>query len=360
MRSAGACHGHDSSGYPASFIQLHVTSAAGRLTLAARPLLVFSVTKIPILAAGILCLSMQPEAQASDGFYVNPQSTAAQWVQHNPNTPAAARIRSAIADVPSAVWLTGTSQPASTLTERVNHYVSAAASTDKTPVLVAYNLPHRDCSGGASKGGAPAAPEYRAWIDHLITGIGDKPAVVILEPDALADMQCLNKDQRSERLELLNKAMSALKQRAPHTDVYLDAGNPGWKSPGAMADALNAAGVKQARGFALNIASFYTLAQVRSYGEAINARLLSEYTYTKAIAVDTSRNGNGANPGDWCNPPGRRIGIAPQVLSPQLVALWIKLPGNSDGASSPKTNCHGGPVAGTFSAELALHLIDGN
>jgi endoglucanase len=52
--------------------------------------------------------------------------------------------------------------------------------------------------------------------------------------------------------------------------------------------------------------------------------------------------------------------MTPQVLSPQLVALWIKLPGNSDGASSTKADCHGGPAAGTFSPELALRLIDGN
>lgn len=317
--------------------------------------------KIATLAAGIIYLSLQPAAaQASDGFYVNPQSTAAQWVQHNPGTPATARIRAAIANVPSALWLTGTSQATGMLTDRVSRYVSAAAGTDKTPTLVAYNLPDRDCSGGASKGGAPNATEYRAWINHLIDGIGDQPAVVILEPDALADMQCLDKNKRSRRLALFNYAVSGFKQRAPHTDVYLDAGNPGWKSPGVMADALNAAGVQQARGFTLNIANFYTLAQVRSYGDAINARLLSEYSYTKAIAVDTSRNGNGANPGDWCNPAGRKLGIAPQVLSPQLLALWIKLPGNSDGASSPKTDCHGGPAAGTFSAELALRLIDGN
>lgn len=318
-----------------------------------------SVLKIAPLAAGFICLSMLPAAQASDGFYVNPQSTAAQWVQQHPDTPATARIRSTIAEVPSALWLTGTSQAGGTLPDRVNRYVSAAAGADKTPILVAYNLPHRDCSGGASAGGAPNATAYRAWIDQLINGIGDKPAVVILEPDALADMQCLDKDRRSERLELFNYAVSGLKQRAHHADVYLDAGNPGWKSPDAMAEALNAAGVKQARGFALNIANFYTLAQVRSYGDAINARLLSEYTYTKAIAVDTSRNGNGATPGDWCNPTGRRIGMTPQVLSPQLVALWIKLPGNSDGASSTKTDCHGGPAAGTFSPELALRLIDG-
>ena len=72
---------------------------------------------------------------------------------------------------------------------------------------MAYNLPHRDCSGGASKGGAPAAAEYRGWIDQLIKGIGDQPALVILEPDALADLQCLDKDKRAERLGLINYAV---------------------------------------------------------------------------------------------------------------------------------------------------------
>lgn len=309
--------------------------------------------------AGLVVLAVLPAAHAGDAFYVNPESTAAQWVKHNPQAADAAIIRVAIAQVPSALWLTGSSQGSDQLEARVERYVSAAATARATPILVAYNLPHRDCSGGASAGGAADATAYRAWIDQLINGVGRKPAIIILEPDALPDMQCLSPSQRDERLALFNYTVSAFKQRAPQADVYLDAGNAHWKPAAQMADTLHAAGIKNARGFALNVSNFYTLDQSRDYADRINARLFANHAYTKAVVVDTSRNGNGAVPGDWCNPPARKLGMLPHAVTPNLLALWIKLPGNSDGASSPIADCHGGPAAGTFSAPLALRLIEG-
>jgi endoglucanase len=315
--------------------------------------------KMAIVTACVIFTLAQLDAYAGDAFYVNPGSSAAQWVKANPDDPRAAKIQSSIADVPAARWLTGTSQTTDKLTEIVSHYVAAADNVHKIPILVAYNLPGRDCSGGASAGGAANAADYRVWIDDFINGIGGRRAVVILEPDALADMECLSPAKRGERLDLFNYAVTGFKQRTPHADVYLDAGNAGWKPSGSMAGYLNAAGVKGARGFALNVSNFYTLDQSRAYGEAINATLSSEYGYTKSMVVDTSRNGNGARPGDWCNPPGRKIGARSQAVAENVLAVWVKIPGNSDGSSSSARNCHGGPAAGTFSPDLAVRLIDG-
>jgi len=262
--------------------------------------------------------------------------------------------------VPAALWLTGSSQASDNLAATVSRYVAAADAVHETPILVAYNLPGRDCSGGASAGGAANAADYRAWIDGFIDGIGGKRAVIILEPDALADSGCLSPAKRDERLGLFNYAVAGFKQRAPHADVYLDAGNAGWKPAGAMAGYLHAAGVKDARGFALNVSNFYTLEQSRTYGAAINGSLSAEHGYTKAVVIDSSRNGNGASPGDWCNPRGRKIGTHLRAVAEDVLAVWVKLPGNSDGASSSTRNCHGGPAAGTFSPDLAVRLIEGN
>lgn len=315
--------------------------------------------KMAISSACVIFTLMQPAAYASDTFYVNPDSSAAQWIKMHPDDPRTARIRTSIADVPTAMWLTGTSQTTDKLTESVSRYVSAADNVHKIPILVAYNLPGRDCSGRASAGGAANAADYRIWIDNFINGIGGKRAVIILEPDALADSECLGQAKRSERLSLFKYAISGFKQRAPHADVYLDAGNAGWKPSSTMANYLNAAGVAGARGFALNVSNFYTLDQSRAYGDAINATLSSAYGYTKSIVVDTSRNGNGANPGDWCNPPGRKIGTQIQAITENVLTVWVKIPGNSDGSSSSTRDCHGGTAAGTFSPDLAVRLIEG-
>ena len=65
--------------------------------------------------------------------------------------------------------------------------------------------------------------------------------------------------------------------------------------------------------------------------------------------IDTSRNGNGPyTEGDpeenWCNPPGRALGEAPddETRRAGLVDayVWVKRPGESDGT------CKGGPKAG--------------
>ena len=53
-----------------------------------------------------------------------------------------------------------------------------------TALLVLYNIPHRDC-GQFSRGGAADGDAYRAWVDQVAAGIGDRPATVVLEPDAI-------------------------------------------------------------------------------------------------------------------------------------------------------------------------------
>jgi hypothetical protein len=70
--------------------------------------------------------------------------------------------------------------------------------------------------------------------------------------------------------------------------------------------------------------------------------------------IDTSRNGLGPAPdGDWCNPPGRALGLRPGSatgVSRQDANVWVKRPGESDGP------CHGGPPAGAWWADYALGL----
>ena len=95
----------------------------------------------------------------------------------------------------------------------------------RSPVLVAYNIPNRDC-GLHSGGGSSDAAAYQRWIDALARGLGAGPAAVILEPDALA-ANCLDAVSQRERLALLNGAVERLTAQ-PGIAVYIDAGNPTW------------------------------------------------------------------------------------------------------------------------------------
>jgi endoglucanase len=307
-----------------------------RLTTAVTVLLL--ATAAPAVAANPIDMT--------SGFYVNPDSSPATWVRNNPGDSRAARIQSAIASKPIARWFGNDSNIGAT----VAGYVGTADSQDKLPALVAYNLPGRDACGGHSGGGAGSVTAYRTWISSFAAGIGAKPAVVVIEPDALGDFNCMTDTAISERLGMLTYATQMFKQKALNTYAYVDGGNAGWVAPSTMASRLNSAGVRNVRGFSVNVSNYYTTSASVSYANSVNASL----GYAAKFVVDTSRNANGSN-GQWCNPAGRKLGVTARTGGGAEMLLWVKTPGNSDG------QCGIAPTvpAGQFSADIAVRLIDG-
>ncbi|MFD7504682.1 glycoside hydrolase family 6 protein [Streptomyces sp. NPDC059850] len=89
----------------------------------------------------------------------------------------------AMVRTPQAVWY-GDDTPAE-VARLVRQTTSDAAGLGKLPVLALYNVPGRDC-GSYSAGGARTTDEYKAWIDAVAQGIGDREVMVVLEPDSLA------------------------------------------------------------------------------------------------------------------------------------------------------------------------------
>lgn len=278
-------------------------------------------------------------------LYVEPGGPAhAQATAWSGSRPNDATLIRRIAEQPQALWL---GEWRADVRATVARRVARARAGGRVPVLVAYNVPNRDC-GQHSSGGAASAADYRGWIGQIAAGIGAAPVVVILEPDALAGMDCLSRADRRERIQLLKDAVIRL-SALPAVALYIDAGNPGWVPAARMAKRLRAVGVGRARGFAVNVAAFETTARSRAYGRAISRR-----TGRAHFVIDTSRNGAGPSaPGDWCNPSGRALGEFPTTQTGDALVdafLWVKRPGESDGA------CNGGPPAGTWWPEYALDL----
>ncbi|WP_328995094.1 glycoside hydrolase family 9 protein [Kribbella sp. NBC_01245] len=300
-------------------------------------------------AAGVLASPID----LTSGFYVDPNSTPATWVRNNGGDSRAAAINSSIATKPMARWF-GNPPSGTTIGTIVGAFVGAADNADKAPILVAYNLPGRDACGGHSGGGAGSPSAYRTWVAAFASAIGTRPAIVILEPDALGDFECMTAAQITERNGMLSFALQQFRDKAPNTWAYLDGGNAGWVAADTMAQRLNGAGVTYGRGFAVNVSNYYTTSQSTSYGNSVRNSLSSRYGYTKPFVVDTSRNGNGSN-GQWCNPAGRRLGSVAQLGGGAEMLLWVKVPGNSDGpcGTAPNTS------AGQFSPTLAINLING-
>ena len=224
--------------------------------------------------------------------------------------------------------------------------VTNAKTVGQVPVLVAYNVPQRDC-GGYSGGGANDGAAYKNWIQSFADGIGSNKAIIILEPDALAHIDCLSEEDKQLRMNLISFAISTFKAKG-NVAVYVDAGHASWIDANTMSERLKNAGIDKADGFSLNVSNYITTANTIPYGER-----LSKLVSNKHFVIDTSRNGLGPNGSEWCNPSGRALGQTPTTAhSNSLVdaLLWIKAPGESDG------NCGGGPGAGQWWGEYALGL----
>ncbi|WP_232303700.1 glycoside hydrolase family 6 protein [Pseudofrankia sp. DC12] len=246
---------------------------------------------------------------------------------------------------PVGDWLTD-------VTGQVRRRAAAAVATGSTAVFMVYAIPHRDIGAGFSSGGFRTAEAYRAFTRQVAAGIGTARAVVVLEPDSLAQLDQLTAAQQAERYGLLNDAVDVY-GRLPGTSVYLDGANCGWTQASVIAERLKNAGVGRARGFAVNVANYY-----RTTDEVTRGDVISALTGGAHFVVDTSRNGRGAVSGivnAWCNPPGRGLGPAPTTDTgdPRADAfLWIKTPGASDGTCG-----RGDPAAGQWWQAQAEELV---
>ena len=212
-------------------------------------------------------------------------------------------------------------------------------------------------------GGCPTAGEVRAYnpvfhrrIDELAAATDRRPAVYLLELDALGSSACISRDGAMPAWEAdlryeINK-MRAL----PHTVVYVEAGYSDANSPRYTARILNAIGIRKIRGFFTNDThQNWTINEVRW------AQKISRLTHGAHFIVNTSDNGRGpklnrnrAKNGnaDLCNPPGRGLGPKDTTATgfPGADAfLWTHPPGNSSG-------CGGGPPGGVFWPARAIQL----
>ena len=280
----------------------------------------------------------EPTPVPSGGFHIDTTNQAYRaWQAAGGNDKA---LLEKIALTPQAYWV-GNWNDASHAQQEVRDITGAAQAAGSTALLVVYAIPGRDC--GSHSGGGVGESEYARWIDTVAAGIEGNPWVV-LEPDALAQLgDCAGQGDRVGFLQYAAKSLTAQGAR-----VYIDAGHSAWLSASEAANRLNRIGFTDAVGFSLNVSNYRTTAETKAYGQEI-----SRLTGGRTFVIDTSRNGNGPSGSEWCNPRGRALGERPTTVddgSGLDALLWIKLPGESDGA------CNGGPSAGAWWQEMALEL----
>jgi endoglucanase len=258
---------------------------------------------------------------------------------------------------PQAVWLTGNT-PAQTATT-VTSTLRQANFQYAIPVFVLYNIPGRDC-GSYSAGGAENTADYEAWIDAIAGAIGNQKVVIMLEPDAIADLpsDCgydptvVDIPQAvANRYAQINYGITRLEQET-QTSVYIDGGNAHWQAVPVITQRLITAGVQQAQGFFSNVSNYnlstyeskfdtwvssciafgmnpadggwrlgnysYCASQYYSPLGTVNPDDITTWVYTDEwfqqnmgsavpsthFVVDTSRNGQGPfNAASYANPP---------------------------------------------------------
>jgi endoglucanase len=201
----------------------------------------------------------------------------------------AARIV-AMTSVPYATWFTdGTPKQVKAAVKK-----TMKLAGKQVPILVAYNVPYRDCAQ-YSAGGAADTDAYKAWIDAFAEGIGTSKAVVILEPDGLgiipynttiygAEDWCkpevVDAEGNSvpapgaspeERYAQLNYAVDSILAKAPDAAIYLDGTHSGWLGVGEAAYRLNTAGVERAQGFFLNVSNYRATEELSQFGQWVSA-----------------------------------------------------------------------------------------
>lgn len=221
---------------------------------------------------------------------------------------ADAELIEKIMNTASAVWFT--SGAPKSVEQSVKNTVKMAAAKRTVPVLVAYNLPFRDCAQ-YSAGGAASVADYKAWIDGFAAGIGDEKALVIVEPDGLGIIpwykqfrglpaeagsyewcqptEANEATAASDRFTMLNYAVDALKAH-PNVSVYLDATHNGWLGAGDAAHRLVQAGVERADGFFLNVSNYQPTEKLQKYGTWVS----------KCIWFADNPGSWGKGHFDWC------------------------------------------------------------
>ena len=254
-------------------------------------------------------------------FYVQPpaQGSAQQILQLlKSGSLHDAGLIAAMEAVPSAVWLTGETsaeaaepgnegweQADADVAKQVKLTLLGAKLEHAVPIFVAYNIPGRDCSQYSS-GGAPTDAAYDAWISSISSALGSAQAVVIEEPDALADLPgycgaayaaSFPDITNTTRVNDIRYAVTTL-ESDPNISLYLDGGNSAWQNVGGMAETLVAADVKQSQGFFLNVSNYQYDTNTDYYGTWVSsciAYATVNEAQTPAIALAAVANFSGTS-----------------------------------------------------------------
>jgi Glycosyl hydrolases family 6 len=199
-------------------------------------------------------------------------------------------------------------------------------------------------------------PVFKRRVNELAAATDRRPAVFLLELDALGSSGCMAAHGSLPAWEAALRYEVDTMGALPHTVVYVEAGYSDSNSVSYTARALNAIGIRNIRGFFTNDThENWTINEVRW------ADKIAQRTGGAHFIVNTAESGQGPKlnnnrvkngNADLCNPPGRGLGPLDTTVTGFASAdafMWTHPPGNSSG-------CGGGPPGGVFWPARAIGL----
>jgi endoglucanase len=229
------------------------------------------------------------------------------------------------------------------------------------PLMTVMRHQGKGCSGTYRAGGEAEDRRTMKWYDDFVEAVGNARVVIAFEPDSLGTIDCLARDRRKDRLDVLRYGVDRLSQ-LPNATIYLEAGASDWEPARRTAKQLRYMGVHKVRGFMLNVTHHDWTRNNIKHGIQ-----LSRMTGGKHFIISTSYNGRGPlhykkwinkaknkwrRINVWCHPGLRGMGPAPTTATAHPLVdayMYINRPGYSAGS------CNGGPLpVGTWWADRAL------
>jgi hypothetical protein len=268
-----------------------------------------------------------------------------------------------IGDYPQAhqfsLYTAGGSGPA--IFTQVQNYLCRMQRTDPAAaaVITTYFVSHH---GGCQAGDQP---NFQAEVDALKAAVGNFPALIFVEEDAIDTICWRDPAAITGRAALLKYEIDQLSQ-LPHALLYVEGGTSDANSPSKVAQVLNASDAFKIRGFFLNDTHFNWAAKEIKF-----ANKISRLTGGLHFVVDTRGDGNGPllNPHpvtqgieQLCNPPGRGLGPKPGASNGKAYGMssnfldgfvWVTTPGESASSTCPGRSQHFA-ASGIFDEGIAI------
>ena len=313
-----------------------------------------AIALLAILALATLGLTAPVDAQQAHPAK-DPRRTRGLFV--DPLMPAVKQggaYRQRIGSKAQAFWVVPEAYPTRQVRAKVLAYAKRANAANKTPMVVVYGIPGRDCGQYSSGNPIRTATQYRTWVAQIAKALRKQRALVIVEPDALPLFSSPVASCATKPAGWRGMLRSATKQLSRSGAwVYLDAGHSNWTPYDDRASYLKQSGIQYIRGFSTNVSNFRPTGDEKAYAATLLRGLRKLGVKGKRYIIDTSRNGVSPQDNEVLNPVWARLGKPPRLVFKGAFdgTLWVKHPGESDGT------VNGGPPSGKWCDLLADRLL---